>query len=149
MVKMLHIQQAQELGYTIDNHAGGRPLAYKGARFNASEWHPCYTELESQLIEMLEVVLDVSSFNQRDAASVAVRCQAQQLVNEHRAFQPEIGLPVTIWHLLREVGIHSTADLTSKTYNEVLKTPGIGYSRMAVIERALMRVGLSFKELVK
>lgn len=50
---MISIEQAKAEGFEIDNHAPGRPLAYKGPRFAPTETKPCYTELESKLLYAL------------------------------------------------------------------------------------------------
>lgn len=50
----MHIDEAEKQGFTIDNHAAGRPFAYKGERFAPTESHECFTELESELIRRTE-----------------------------------------------------------------------------------------------
>jgi hypothetical protein len=60
-MKRLHIADAQAQGYTIDNSAAGRPWAYKGPRFNPTASCECYTELETQLMTLVPVVVNIAS----------------------------------------------------------------------------------------
>lgn len=46
--------QAIALGYTINNHAPGRPIAYKGKTFAPTSIAPILTELEEKLLCQLE-----------------------------------------------------------------------------------------------
>ena len=45
--------QAKAEGYTIDESAAGRPIGYKGPRFNPTDWCDCYTSLEARLLTAL------------------------------------------------------------------------------------------------
>lgn len=51
---MLTRAQAVAQGFTIDNSASGRPVAYKGPRFRPTEWHWMLTDHETTLMEILE-----------------------------------------------------------------------------------------------
>lgn len=57
-MKKLHIDKARKQGFTIDMHAAGGPFAYKGARFNPTESRQCHTETESELIRVVEELLE-------------------------------------------------------------------------------------------
>lgn len=48
-------EEAKEQGFIIDSHASGRPIAYKGARFQPTELKPCFTKLESNLIRRIRI----------------------------------------------------------------------------------------------
>ncbi|MGK2884380.1 MAG: hypothetical protein ACSLE8_06325 [Rhodococcus sp. (in: high G+C Gram-positive bacteria)] len=56
---------ARAKGFTIDNHAGGRPIGYKGPRFRPDAWVQLHTELEEELIDRiadLEAKVGVDDF---------------------------------------------------------------------------------------
>lgn len=53
-MKRLHIKDAEAQGFTIDHVAAGRPWAYKGPRFAATEACECYTELETEMMAQVE-----------------------------------------------------------------------------------------------
>lgn len=56
MPKLIHRQSAISRGFTIDDHAAGRPLAYKGPRFAPTETVRCYTAAEEKLLALLHEV---------------------------------------------------------------------------------------------
>lgn len=60
MTTKMHIAQARAAGFTVDTHCYP-PMAYKGARFNPTDHHECYTELESALMAMLAFVQTVAA----------------------------------------------------------------------------------------
>ena len=55
---MLTQLEAHRLGYTVDNHAPGRPIAYKGPRFATTEEKPCFNSIEEALIRQTRFLLD-------------------------------------------------------------------------------------------
>jgi hypothetical protein len=59
--KMKTIEQAESEGFTIDHHAAGRPLAYKGARFQPTEFVACFTPLEASLLGRIDRIIESAS----------------------------------------------------------------------------------------
>lgn len=62
---MISATQAKAEGYTIDNHAAGRPVAYKGNRFAPTEFVPVLTDEEEQLLAALEPLANMILHVQR------------------------------------------------------------------------------------
>lgn len=50
---MISATRAKAEGYTIDNHAAGRPIAYKGNRFAPTDIVSVLTDEEEQLLAAL------------------------------------------------------------------------------------------------
>lgn len=138
-MKRMHIKDAEAAGFTIDHHAGGRPIAYKGARFRTDEWVECYTEFETELMNLL---VEVKS---RTSMSDVLRRDIDAALNKHKDKPLEVPLPPSIWWYLKQRGIASTADLVQHTANEILRLPNIGYARLRRIEQALAEIGLSLQ----
>lgn len=55
---MIHIRDAKAAGFEIDMSAAGRPLAYKGPRFNMTSYHECFTVIETGLIDALRLAVE-------------------------------------------------------------------------------------------
>ena len=53
MTRLMTIPEAKRQGFIIDDCAPGRPLAYKGPRFNHTEHYWLETETETELHEKL------------------------------------------------------------------------------------------------
>jgi len=51
----MHIKDARAQGFVIDNCCNP-PVAYKGPRFAPTEFHCCYTELETDLLALKDAV---------------------------------------------------------------------------------------------
>lgn len=51
---MLTRSEAEKQGFTIDDTAAGRPVGYKGPRFEPNEMVYIYTELEEQLVDIVQ-----------------------------------------------------------------------------------------------
>jgi len=49
--------EAIEQGFVIDSHASGRPIAYKGRRFDPTVTQDVFTPLEERLIAAAEKLL--------------------------------------------------------------------------------------------
>lgn len=80
-MKYLHQNAAREQGYTIDDCAAGRPVAYKGPRFAPTAIMLCYTELESDLIYALDRMVKMHNLMMRKtnhgASYYDARCIAE------------------------------------------------------------------------
>jgi hypothetical protein len=88
MTQKMHIAQARAAGFTVDSHCYP-PIAYKGPRFNPTEYRDCYTELESALMSMLPFVQAVA----RDSDSVHSVAARDLLDNELQAIAQLPGTP--------------------------------------------------------
>lgn len=73
MSNLYHADEMEAKGYTIDHHCYPW-VAYKGPRFNPTEWFSCYTKLESELIRERDMrrryaraYLDAQDRNLREA----------------------------------------------------------------------------------
>lgn len=53
MIPRVRPDVAKAKGYTIDNTCYPN-IAYKGPRFNPTEWVPVFTDVENQLIKKVE-----------------------------------------------------------------------------------------------
>lgn len=51
---MMSRAQALAEGFTIDDAAMGRPVAYKGPRSNPTEWHDLLTDLETAMLVVIK-----------------------------------------------------------------------------------------------
>lgn len=66
---------AEAQGYTIDNHAAGRPIAYKGRRFAPTAVRGVYTDLEMHYRKALEEIESQGLSDVRNTAAQALAYQ--------------------------------------------------------------------------
>lgn len=73
-------------GFTIDRTAAGRPVAYKGTRFDPDEWHWCLTDLEAELITRMKTMsayLCGGHYEPRNAEEARIGAELFGLVSKH------------------------------------------------------------------
>ena len=59
---MISIKNAKMRGFSVDDVAPGRPLAYKGPRFNPTETMWCYTDLETKMLRAIELADNIMDY---------------------------------------------------------------------------------------
>ena len=72
---MLHIAQAKTLGFTVDESAAGRPMAFKGDRQKPDEWALCYTQLETGMIARIDAAHSEREQMEHQFKSAAAKCE--------------------------------------------------------------------------
>jgi ribosomal protein L29 len=75
---MLHIAQARTLGFTVDESAAGRPVAYKGSRVQPDEWADCYTELETGMIARINTSQSEREQWEHQHKAAAAKCEEHE-----------------------------------------------------------------------
>lgn len=66
---MISATRAKAEGYTIDNHAAGRPVAYKGNRFAPTEMVKVLTDEEEQLLAVLAPIASMITYYKKNCGA--------------------------------------------------------------------------------